>query len=268
MVRRMTGTRSLLLGLLVPAALGFSATQAQAAGDTISLAQNGPAVAGRAANFTAGGTLSPDDTMFGFDIYIFLKNPDVDPTCAADLDGESAAASHSGGNESYVSPYGGFQMGMGGAYNQPFKITFTGGGDYLLCGYVQGDFSTFASAQLLGTVAAAPAVTPPVTTTPPATTPVPAVPAVPATPAAPATPIAVRKPWITRKGDALTCHPGTWSNAPTHLGYRWYATGKAVGSGRRLTVRRSLKGRTVACRVTATNAAGAQTAASRAVRAR
>src|SRR4051812_1366008 len=102
MVRRMTGTRSLLLGLLVPAALGFSATQAKASGESISLVQDDPsAVAGRATNFTASGTLNPDDTMFGFDIYVFLKDPGRDPTCAPDFDGESATALHSGGYESW-----------------------------------------------------------------------------------------------------------------------------------------------------------------------
>jgi hypothetical protein len=250
------------LGLLVPAAIGFSAAQARADGETITMTQDdpAPAVAGRATNFTASGTLNPDDTMFGFDIFVFLKDADADPTCAADFDTESAAAMHSGGNESWVSPPGGFQVGMGPTFDQPFKITFSGHGNYLLCGYVQGDFSTFASGQLRGTVAAAPAVTPPPVTTPP--------PAIAPAPATPAAPVAVRKPWITRKGHALTCHPGTWSNAPTHVGYRWYARGRAVGSGRRLTVRRSLKGRMVACRVTATNAAGRKTATSRAVRAR
>jgi hypothetical protein len=47
--------------------------------------------------------------------------------------------------------------------------------------------------------------------------------------------------------------------------YRW-SVGHA--SGRKLKVRRSLRGRKVACRVTATNAAGSTTASSEAVRAR
>src|SRR3954452_12244927 len=150
----MTSTRALrLLALLVPAAFGFSATQARAAGETITMVQNDPgAVVGYATNFTASGTLNPDDTMFGFDIFVFLKDADRDPTCAPDFDTESAAAMHSGGNESWVSPAGGFQVGAGPAFNQPFKITFTGRGNYLLCGYVKGDFSTFASGQLRGVV--------------------------------------------------------------------------------------------------------------------
>jgi hypothetical protein len=266
-LRRPTAPRRLLaLGLLVPAAIGFSATRAWAAGETLSLVQNDPAaVVGRATNFTASGTLNPDDTMFGFDIFIFLKDADADPTCAADFDGESATAMHSGGNESWVSPATGFQVGTGPTFNQTFKITFTGLGDYLLCGYVQGDFSTFASAELRGVVAPAPtAATPPVTT-PPGSTTTPTT----TTPAA-AAPVAVRAPWVTRKGHVLTCHAGTWSNTPTSLSYRWYVKGrsKKLASRPELTVHRSLSGRMVVCRVTVRNAAGLKTASSRSVRAR
>jgi hypothetical protein len=270
----MTRTRLFTLGLLVPAALGFSAVQAQADGETISITQDdAAAVVGHATNFTASGALNPDDTMFGFDIYVFLKDPDADPTCAADFDTESANAMHSGGNESWVSPAGGYQVGTGPSYSAPFKITFTGAGNYLLCGYVQGDFSTFASGVLHGVVAPAqttppPATTPPGSTPPGSTTPgstdssgtVPAL----------AMPAVVRRPWITGRRHVLTCHAGTWSNAPTSRRYEWFVKGhsRRVASGSRLTVRRSLRGRKVDCRVTAANAAGRASASSQAVRAR
>jgi hypothetical protein len=277
----MTRTRLFTLGLLVPAALGFSAAQARAAGETISITQNdATATVGRATNFTASGTLNPDDTMFGFDIYVFVKGADADPTCAADFDTESANATHSGGNESWVSPPGGFQVGYGPTFNAPFKVTFTGPGNYLVCGYVQGDFSTFASGELRGAVAAAPTTTTPgsgtttpgsstttpgssttttgSTTTPGDTTPAAAIPAI------------VRRPWVTSKRHVLTCHAGTWSNHPTSRRYRWVVKGhsKKVASGSKLKVRRSLRGRKVVCQVTAQNAAGHKTASSRAVRAR
>ena len=85
-----------------------------------------------------------------------------------------------------------------------------------------------------------------------------------------AAPVAVRAPWITRSGHTLTCHAGTWSNKPTRLSYRWYVKGrtKMVASRSRLIVHPSLRGRMIACRVTARNAAGHKTASSRAVRAR
>jgi hypothetical protein len=250
--------RAVTVGLLVPAAMAFSAAQARADGETISIVQNDPsAVTGHATNFTASGSLNPDDTMFGFDIYVFVKDPDADPTCAADLDTESASAMHSGGNESYVNPPGGFQVGMGPSFNQPFKITFTGSGHYLLCGYVQGDFSTFASGQLRGVVTSGSTPSPSPTPTP---TPAPAL----------AKPSVVVHPWISRKRHVLTCHAGTWTNQPTSRRYGWYVKGhgRKVASGSALKVHRSLRGHKVLCRVTAANAAGAATAVSRAVRAR
>jgi hypothetical protein len=151
---------------------------------------------------------------------------------------------HSGGNESWVSPPGGFQVGTGPSYSQPFKITFTGAGNYLLCGYVQGDFSTFAAGELRGVVSA----------------PTPTV----------AKPVVVARPWISRRRHVLTCHPGTWNDQPTSRSYRWSVKGRAgaVRSGRTLEVRRSLRGRKVVCRVTAANAAGSTAASSRAFRVR
>jgi hypothetical protein len=242
------------LGLLVPAALGFSATQAHAAGESITMVQNDPtAIVGHATNFTASGTLNPDDTMFGFSVYIFMKDADLDGTCAADESTEAAAAMSSGGQESWVSPGGtGFDVGMGPTYSQPFKVTFGGSGHYLLCGYVNGDFSTFASGELRGTVVDdSPAPTP--TPTPTAQR-----------------PGVVRKPWITRKRHALTCHAGIWSNQPTHRSYRWSVQGRraSVGTRRKLTVPKKLRGRKLICRVTASNSAGSRTATARAVRAR
>jgi hypothetical protein len=266
------------LGLLVPAAIAFSAAQARADGETITMTQDdpAPAVAGRATNFTASGTLNPDDTMFGFDIFVFLKDADADPTCAADFDSESATAMHSGGNESWVSPPGGFQVGMGPTFDQPFKITFTGHGNYLLCGYVQGDFSTFAAGELRGVVAPDPSLAP--TPTPPGPMPPGPTPPGPTPPGPTPDPIAptvkrptlVSAPWITRKGHVLTCHAGTWSHKPASRTYRWYVKGRSrsVGSAQKLKAGRSVRGRKVVCRVTARNAAGATTVATRWVRAR
>jgi hypothetical protein len=80
----------------------------------------------------------------------------------------------------------------------------------------------------------------------------------------------VRAPWITRKGHVMTCHAGTWSNAPTSLSYGWYVKGrsKKLASRSKLAVHRSLRNRMVVCRVTARNAAGLHTASTRSVRAR
>jgi hypothetical protein len=246
--------RPVLVGLLAPSALALAAAQANADKESISMVQNDPsAVAGQAVNFTASGTLNPADTMFGFDVYIFAKDPDLDPTCAADLETEEATAMNSGGNEAWVSPTG-FQVGTGSSFNQPFKFTFSGSGPYLLCGYVQSDFSTVAAGELRGVVTAAPSTNPP-GPTPPTQPPQPTA----------AAPSLVRAPRITRTRHVLVCHGGRWSNSPTRLSYRWYRKGRArsIASRRALVERRSLKGRHVRCRVTARNTAGARTASTR-----
>ncbi|HLI61496.1 MAG TPA: hypothetical protein VKV21_17705 [Solirubrobacteraceae bacterium] len=257
--RLRTLRRPLVAGLVAPAALAVCATQARADGESISIVQDDPtAVADQAVNFTASGALNPADTMFGFSIYVFAKDPSLDPTCAADLATEEAAAMGSNGNESWVSPSSGFYVGSSGTYSVPFKYTFSGPGPYLLCGYVDSDFSSVASGQLEGTVSAAAGSgtgTGTGTGTPPVTQPMPVAPAV------------VHAPWVTRRGHVLVCHAGRWSHSPSRLSYRWYASGRrrSIGSRRMLIERRALKGRHVRCRVTARNAAGARSASTRPV---
>jgi hypothetical protein len=256
--RRRTLPRSVILALAAPAALAVCAAQAKADGESITMVQNDPsAVAGQAVNFTATGTLNPADTMFGFSIYVFAKDPDLDPTCAADLATEEATAMGSNGNEAWVSPSTGFYAGTSGTYSVPFKYTFSGPGRYLLCGYVDSDFSSVASGQLEGVVTAA-AGTGTGTGTGSGN---------PAPPPAPAAPALVHAPWVTRHGHLLVCHAGRWSNSPSRLSYRWYARGHArsIGWHRTLIERRSLRGRHVRCRVTARNAGGARSATTRSV---
>lgn len=254
--------RSVTAGLLAPAALAVCVTQARADGESISMVQNDPtAVAGQAVNFTATGTLNPADTMFGFSIYVFAKDPDFDSTCAADLTTEEATAMGSDGKESWVSPATGFYAGTSGTYSVPFKFTFSGPGPYLFCGYVDSDFSSVASGELRGVVTAAPSTGPGAG---PGSGPGSANPPSSPQPTA-AAPALLRAPRITRARDLLVCHGGLWSNSPTRLSYRWYARGRvrSIASGRALVERRSLKGRHVRCRVTARNAAGTRTASTR-----
>jgi hypothetical protein len=249
-----------LLALVAPA---FCAAQAFAAGETLTLAQDDPAaVAGQVTHFTASGDLNENDTISEFHVDVFLKNPQDDATCGADLDTESATAAASGGRETSVSPPGGFSVGTGPNFDQPFEITFAGAGEYLLCGYVQGDFSTFATDDLNGSVSAAPAHE--TTTPPPGSTPTPEN-----KPPAVGPPAVLRAPWITDRRHLLTCHPGSWSNQPTSLTYGWYFKKgrRKLGSGRTLRVRRALEGHQVVCRVTAANAAGSAAVSSGPLRA-
>jgi hypothetical protein len=72
-----------------------------------------------------------------------------------------------------------------------------------------------------------------------------------------------------RVGAALTCLRGTWaSTPPVRFAFRWLRDGRAIAGARsqRYRVRVVDAGSALACRVTATNAAGAKTATSRRVR--
>ena len=52
-------------------------------GETLSLAQNGPAVVGKAVNFLATGQQTDvADYAGGFALDVFEKDPSVDPTCS------------------------------------------------------------------------------------------------------------------------------------------------------------------------------------------
>jgi len=64
----------------------------------------------------------------------------------------------------------------------------------------------------------------------------------------PAAPVNLKKPRVKRSHGRLVCRPGRWANHPTSISHRW-----------------RVRGGRVRCVVTATNAAGATTAASRPV---
>ena len=78
-------------------------------------------------------------------------------------------------------------------------------------------------------------------------------------------PASIEPPRITRAHGSLTCTSGQWSNGPTRYTYAWFTGGRLVGRGSRLAVSTALRGRTVRCRVTASNGAGSRTATSRPV---
>jgi hypothetical protein len=82
-------------------------------------------------------------------------------------------------------------------------------------------------------------------------------------PSAPAKPVDVRPPTVTRQGQALTCTRGTWRFA-TSYSYSWIVDGGTRKGARNphLAVTKGLKGQTVACKVTASNATGTTTSSS------
>ena len=132
-----------------------------------------------------------------------------------------------------------------GNFSIPFGLTPWAAGDFIFCAYSDDGYTnTIARAQLNVHVTGA----------------------APAPPAAVAKPANASKPRVKRAGRRLVCTKGRWLNAPTAYAYQWLVDGKAGPDGRRLAVTRRLRGHKVRCRVTASNAGGATTAVSRAVR--
>jgi hypothetical protein len=83
-------------------------------------------------------------------------------------------------------------------------------------------------------------------------------------------PALLRRPRVRRQGGALVCDGGRWRARPAaKLSYAWLAGGQRVAGGMRrtLAIKGGVRGKTVVCRVTATNKLGRSTATSRAVRA-
>ena len=78
-----------------------------------------------------------------------------------------------------------------------------------------------------------------------------------------AKPADTKRPSVKRSGNTLTCERGTWRSASSYA-YRWRVNGRAKNIARKpnLTVTKGLKGQTVACQVTASNATGSTTATS------
>jgi hypothetical protein len=75
---------------------------------------------------------------------------------------------------------------------------------------------------------------------------------------------------VTRWAKTLICNPGRWSNHASAYAFGWLVAGKPKkgANGRKLGVTRTLRGHTVQCSVTASNAAGGTTAVSRPLRIR
>jgi len=82
-------------------------------------------------------------------------------------------------------------------------------------------------------------------------------------------PANVSPPWISRAGNRLVCHPGSWSNAGRTFGYRWMLDRRVTRvTGARPYAPPNASGHTVRCRVTASGPGGKTTAISRPLRLR
>lgn len=222
------GTAAIVLALCAAPAAATGAYP----GETLSLAQSGRAVAGQVTHFVAGGQQTDvDDYAGGFNLEVFAKNTNTDPTCSASYPGEQQS--------SLGDPYEAFIVigewqGSGSTFSVPFQYVFPSAGQVILCAYSAYITDTAAAASLVVNIASA--VSKPADT---------------------------RRPRVTRSGQRLRCVPGTWTGAP-RFAYAWRTGGHLVHGAhtQTLAVTRSLKHRMVSCQVTASNSAGSATAAS------
>jgi hypothetical protein len=164
----------------------------------------------------------------------------VSTTCPSGYLNASQLAASSGGSLIAFDQPETFDS-AGNFSNQNATMSSTAG-QFLLCGYTDdGAGDTLATASATVTVGSA-------------------------SPSSgqPSKPQNTTRPHISRSGKTLTCHSGAWSNHPTSFAYRWLVNGKRKrgARGRALAVTRKLRGDTVQCSVTASNAAGSGTATS------
>jgi hypothetical protein len=231
------------IGLLWPAALpGPAGATGSYPGETLSVAQSGPAVAGQAVNFLATGQQTDvNDYAGGFSLDVFEKNPNVDPTCAPDYWDETNNAVTDPSELHFIV---GDWEGLGTTFSVPFKAVFDQPGPVLLCAYSTWITDTAASATLTVNVTSA---TPTVTK-----------------------PVNQALPRVSRVHNKLRCSRGSWSNSPSSFTYRWLAGGHAVRGDKSpvVSVTRLLRGRQVRCGVIAANSAGTASALSAPVRVR
>jgi hypothetical protein len=88
-------------------------------------------------------------------------------------------------------------------------------------------------------------------------------------PASSQRPVNLTLPWVTRSGNRLVCHPGSWSNASGSFAYNWLLDGNLTeATGRRSPVpSRARRGHRFSCQVTAYGpGGGSATATSRPLR--
>jgi hypothetical protein len=223
------------VGLFVPAVAAAPASATGSyPGETLSLAQAGPAVAGKVALFVASGRQT-DVAGYagGFNLDVFAKDPRVDPSCAPDLVGEGNAAIT---DRSEFRVVVGQWQGTATSFSLRFK-TMLKPGPVLLCAYSDWITDTAASAHLRITVAHAGST---------------------------ARPKNIAKPRVTRSGNSLVCATGSWANNPSRFEFGWLLD-RILRQGthsKRLTLSRTLRSHTVRCTVSASNRFGTTTAIS------
>lgn len=226
------------VGSLV-ALLAIAATPAGATGsypgETLSLSQQRPSIAGQETNFVANGQQTDvNDYAGGFNLEVFAKDTSADPTCSPSYTGEQQASLGDAYEQQIV--YGEWQ-GSGTTFSVPFKYTFPKTGQVILCAYSTWITDTAASSSLVVNIGSGESASKPVNTA---------------------------RPSIRRSGRTLTCVRGGWTDASSYS-YAWLVNGRAKHGARKrkLAITKALKDRAVVCRVTASNSVGKTTASSR-----
>ena len=267
---RAWGKRGWLAVLSVGAGLGAATWLPAGAGAdipfTLSLAGPSSPVSGQPFAITASGTSPTDQGPVYLDVYEIPAS--FATTCPASYLDAGQLAGGSGGQD--VAFYDRESPDASGNFSMPLAFTPSAPGGYLFCGYTDDEATdTLAQATLLENV-----VAPPSSGSGggnggtggtgsggtgagggnPGTVP-------------PAKPAETARPRITRTGAQLVCSRGSWTGAAT-FAYAWLVNGhlKRGAHKTRLAVGKSLKGRSVACQVTASNSAGNASATSRPLR--
>ena len=248
---------------LVAAAVGgmvaLAAGAPSALGADFTLELSGPPAgqAGEPTIVEATGTAPPPaDYWFPIWLDLVVVPAGLVPTCPANyLDGDQVAVHTFKAGGEVLTPYAlRVRPDAAGGFAHAVGYTPRVAGTMRLCGYIE-DGLTYTHVSTSMTLDVRPAdVQPPPAGQPPAAQP----------------PRAVRRPRVTRAGKRLACAPGRWSGDPGGYAYSWVVGGRRKDGATRpvLRVTRRLRGRKVRCAVTATNAAGATTARSPALRVR
>jgi hypothetical protein len=240
----------LALAAIDPASAGATGSYP---GETLSLKQTGPAAAGTVSNFEAFGQQTDvESDPGGFDLQVFDKPTSVDPTCGAEYDQENNTWGSDLANEFH--PVVGDWQGAGTTFSVPFKISFEKPGPELICAYSTWAYDTAAAAQLTVEVAAGSSPSPAQNPAPTAVS----------NPGPSSVPADTTKPRVTRSGGKLTCSHGTWTGSPSSYAFGWLLNGHRQNGdhARTLEVSPRLRGHSVQCSVTASNAGGHTSAVS------
>ena len=232
----MRSIRGVVLLAFVSGAFGVASSTALADTFTLSLSLPSSGTVGKALVVTATGTDPTDAGALYLEIDAIPTS--LATTCPSGyLNGSQlASSSPDGALVAFDQPE---VFDSSGSFSNVNGYTPNATGRVLFCGYTDdGSGDTLAIASMSTKITAA---TPPVTR-----------------------PVNIKKPRVTRSHRTLFCSRGSWSTSANGYAYRWSVNGKTKHGARRarLAVTRKLRGRTVRCTVTASNAAGSGAATS------